>query len=112
MARSELGVAPFAGPPAGQEVALDHAAPLGQAVESEAHDADGQAPTRRGVLEPKRSVRAGVARHELRHRLGAFTGLEKRRGQPGRRHDAERVAESPRVLRRGEARFSRDRGRQ
>ena len=102
------GVGPLAGTAARQELSLDDASPLGQAVEGEAHHADRQAPPCGRVFEPERPVRSGVARDEIRDGLAALWRLEKRGGQAGRRNDAESVAQPAGVLRRGEPRLAGD----
>ena len=53
-------------------------------------------------------MRPGVARHQIGDGLTALRRLEKRRGQAGGRHDADRVPQPSRILRRGEARLAGD----
>ena len=94
--RQDLGRAPLAARTTWAELALEQAAGAEKRDEGREDRRLPAAEAPRRLAGAERAVRARVARDELAK--GLRHGLEERGGQPGRRRDAERVAQAARVL--------------
>jgi len=105
----DLGVAPFPGPAARQELPLDDPPLARKTLEGGPHGRDRQVEPGGDRVGEEWNMRPRIPRHEVSERIG--WRFQKRSGKATRNYDSESVAQPPRVLRCGEAALAGDRDR-